>query len=425
VNVNGNRGRLAALILGSALSSAGYGAVLPYLYADIATTRGLGGLSAAMTFTAFAVGSLVAAPFAGRLADRHRPALVAALARAGMAVALLALAWASDAPAVWLAAAGVGAGIAMSQPAVAVLLLAWTPEARTRDVFAWQFIALNLALAAGGLVGGLTVDLSTPAGTRPIYWFAAAAALASAIAVHAVGRLDAARPVAGLPVDALDPAGDAGYRALLGQRPVRYLLGIALLLTLACYAQYDSGLPAYALGALHVAPSTIGIGVAVNAVVVSALTRPMVVLTRRFSPTTLLALCGGLWVLCWLIFAVPLALPAAGSLAIVVGYGAISFGETVLAPVLSPFAATLAPDGAVGRTLGAVTGASTAATAVGPAVSGVLLALGVPLLFIAVQLACCVGGAWLALRLGRIVHPRPVLAASPAWTLDVADELVR
>lgn len=421
-----NRGRLAALIIGSALSSAGYGAVLPYLYADIATTRGLGGLAAAMTFTAFAVGSLVAAPVAGRLADTHSPARVAALARLTMALALLGLAYASGAPEIWLAAAAVGATIAMSQPSVAVLLLAWTPEARTRDAFAWQFIALNLALAAGGLVGGLTVNLATPAGTRPIYLFAAAAALASAVAVHLVGRVDAARG-AGTRTAATAlpsaPAEDAGYRALLALRPVRYLLGIALLLTLACYAQYDSGLPAYALGALHVAPSTIGIGVAVNAVVVSALTRPMVVLTRRFSPTSLLALCGGLWVLCWLIFAAPLAVPAAGSLAIVAGYGAISFGETVLAPVLNPFAATLAPDGAVGRTLGAVTGASTAATAVGPAVSGVLLALGVPLVFIGVQLACCIGGAWLALRLGRIVQPRP-LSASPAWTLDVADDLV-
>lgn len=416
-----NRGRLAALIIGSAVSSAGYGAVLPYLYTDIARTRGLGGLAAAMTFTAFAVGSLIAAPIAGRLTDKHDPALVAALARAAMAVTLLALAWASDAPEVWLAAAGVGAGVAMSQPAVAVLLLAWTPEARTRDVFAWQFIALNLALAAGGLMGGLTVDLSTPSGTRPIYFFAAAAALVSAVAVHAVGHLGSTRSVDALPAE---PAQDTGYRALLALRPVRYLLGIALLLTLACYAQYDSGLPAYALGVLHVAPSTIGIGVAVNAVVVSALTRPMVVLTRRFSPTTLLALCGGLWVLCWLVFAAPLALPAAGSLAIVVGYGAISFGETVLAPVLNPFAAGLAPDGAVGRTLGAVTGASTAATAVGPAISGVLLALDVPAAFIGVQLACCVGGAWLALRLGRIVHPRPLVLPS-AWTLDVADDLVR
>lgn len=417
-----NRGRLAALIIGSAVSSAGYGAVLPYLYADIATTRGLGALTAALTFTAFAVGSLVAAPIAGRLSDRHSPAVVAASARVGMAVALLALALASDAPAVWLAAAGVGAGIAMSQPAVAVLLLAWTRESRTRDVFAWQFIALNLAMAAGGLFGGLTVDLSSPAGTRPLYEFAAAAALVSAVAVHGVGRLAGHRTVSALPAEPVD---DAGYRALLQVRPIRYLLGIALLLQLACYAQYESGLPAYALGSLHVAPSVIGVGVAVNAVAVSALTRPMVALTRRFAPTTLLAACGSLWVVCWLIFAAPLGVPAAGSAAIVLGYGAISFGETVLAPVLNPFAASLAPNGAVGRTLGAVTGAGTVAAAVGPAVSGVLLALQVPVLFIAVQLACCAGGAWLALRLSRIVQPPRIPAVGSGWTLDVADDLVR
>ena len=411
--MKGNRGRLAVLIIGSALASAGYGAVLPYLYTDIATTRGLGGLAAAMTFTAFALGSLVAAPFAGRLADGRSPVLVAASSRLALAVAMIALGWAANAPAVWLASAAVGAAVATTQPAISVLLLAWTPEERTRDVFAWQFIGLNLALAVGGLVGGLTVNLATPAGTRPIYIFAALAALASSVAVFASGRGRRSTSVAD------EPAESITYRALLRIKPIRWLLVITALLDLACYAQYDSGLPAYAIGALHVAPSTLGIGVALNALVVAALTGPVVVLTRRYSPTTLLASCAALWVVCWLVFGAPLLMSGIGSGAVVLGYVAISFGETVMAPVLNPFAAALAPEGAVGRTLGAVAGATTIATAVGPALSGVLLALGVPVLFIALQLLCCLGAAWFALRLGRLVRPRHIV-----WSLDVADELV-
>jgi MFS family permease len=413
MNVQGNRGRLVVLIVGSALASAGYGAVLPYLYADIATTRGLGTVTAAMTFTAFALGSLIAAPFAGRLADGRRPVVVAALSRLALAVAMLGLGWASNAPCVWLASAAVGSAVAVTQPAVAVLLLAWTPEERTRDVFAWQFIGLNLALAAGGLVGGLTVDLSTPAGARPIYVFAAGAALASSAAVYASGRGRRTVSVAE------DEADTISYRALLRIKPIRWLLAITALLDLACYAQYDSGLPAYAIGSLHVAPSTIGIGVALNALIVAALTGPVVVLTRRYSPTTLLASCAALWVVCWLVFGAPLLISGLGSGAVVFGYAAISFGETVMAPVLNPFAAALAPDGAVGRTLGAVAGATTIATAIGPALSGVLLALGAPMLFIVMQLLCCLGAAAFALRLGRLVRPRHLV-----WNLDVADDLV-
>jgi MFS family permease len=416
MKVQGNTGRLAVLIVGSSLASAGYGAVLPYLYADIATTRGLGGVAAAVTFTAFALGSLVAVPFAGRLADGSSPVLAAALSRVGLAVAMLALGWASNAPMVWLASAGVGAAVAVSQPAVAVLLLAWTPEERTRDVFAWQFIGLNLALAAGGLVGGLTVNLATPSGTRPIYVFAAIAALASSVAVYASGR---GRRTSALPAESSDTFGAFGYAALLKVKPVRWLLIITGLLTLACYAQYDSGLPAYAIDALHVKPSMLGVGVAANALIVAALTGPVVAMTRKHSPTTLLASCAALWVGCWLVFGAPLLISGIGSGAVVLGYAAISFGETVMAPVLNPFAATLAPDGAVGRTLGAVTGATTMATAVGPAISGVLLALGLPAGFIVLQLACCLGAAWFALRLGRLVHPRAVV-----WGLDVADDLI-
>jgi hypothetical protein len=191
-------------------------------------------------------------------------------------------------------------------------------------------------------------------------------------------------------------------------RPVRLLVGVTLLLTLACYAQYDSGLPAYALGSLHVRPSTLGIGVALNAIVVSLLTVPVVALTRRYAPTTLLAWCAGLWIGCWLIFALPLVVGGSGGAAlasgsVLIGYLSISFGESMLAPVLNPFAATLAPVGALGRTLGAITAATTLANTIGPGLSGVLLALDVPVAFIGLQLACCAGAIALALHLGRTV----------------------
>ncbi len=178
---------------------------------------------------------------------------------------------------------------------------------------------------------------------------------------------------------------------------------ITLLLMLACYAQYDSGLPAYALGTLHVPASTLGVGVALNAIVVSALTVPVVALARRHQPTTLLAWCGGLWIGCWVIFGLPLLASSTATGAVLIGYMSISFGESMLAPVLNPFAAALAPVGALGRTLGAVTGATTLASAIGPALSGGLLALHLPAGFIVMQLLCCFGAIALALRLGRLV----------------------
>ncbi len=399
-------GRLAALIAGSSLAAAGYGAVLPYLYADVAAARGLGGFAAAGMFSVFALGSLLATPIAGRLADRRDPVLVATLARLAVVAAIALLAFASTTPLVWLAAGLYGAAVAATQPSIQVILLAWTPERRRRDVFAWQFISSNLALALGGLAGGMVVDLSSAAGVRPIYYIAAGASLASAAAVWLTARGHTA------PAAAVESGADrVSYRTLLRRPAIRSLLAATVLLTLACYAQYESGLPAYALTSLHVSPKVLGVAVALNAILVAALTGPVVALTRRRDPAALLAACATLWIGCWVLLALPLLHLGAASVLVIVGYAAISMGETMLSPVLSPLAASLAPAGAAGRTLAAVSGAMTLATAVGPALSGVLLALHLPAGFIALQLACCVGAIVVAQRLRRQLPARGTLPA--------------
>jgi MFS family permease len=407
--VRGSGGRLAAVIGGSSLAVVGYGAVLPYLYTDIADARGLGGMAAAGMFTAFAVGSLLATPAAGRLADQRDPAVVATWARLVVAAAVALLAFAPSAGLVWLAAALYGAAYAATQPAVQVLLLAWTPEHRRRDVFAWQFIGSNLALAAGGLVGGFVVDLSSAAGVRPIFYVAVAAEVLSAVVVWTAARGARLTPSARTRVP-----GEVGYRVLLRRPAVRWLLAVTVLLTLACYAQYDSGLPAYTLSALHVSPKALGVAVAINAVLVAVLTGPVVAVTRRRDPASLLAACAGLWVGCWLLLGMPLLHVGSATGLVIAGYAAFSIGETMLSPVLTPLAAELAPPGASGRALAAIGGANTLATAAGPALSGVLLALHAPGGFIALQLACCLGAIGVTGRLRAHATGRPGSAPGDA-----------
>src|SRR6202000_2946276 len=120
--------RLVALIVGSSLAATGLGALLPYLYTDIATTRGFGGLVAALTFIAFSLGSLVAAPAAGRLADGRHPVFVAATSRVLMALGVLALGVTSTASLTLAAAALAGMAYALTQPSINVLLLSAIPD---------------------------------------------------------------------------------------------------------------------------------------------------------------------------------------------------------------------------------------------------------------------------------------------------------
>ncbi len=385
-------GRLAVLLVGASFGAIGWGAVLPFLYADIADARGLGASMAALTFSVFALGSLVAAPWAGRLADQRRPVTVATIARLAMVLAIVTLMYAGNIELLALGAFGYGAALAMIQPSVSVMVLEMAPAARRRDIFAWQFIGQNLGLALGGVVGGYLVDLTRPDGSRPAYAFAAVCSVISALVVAAVGRRS------GRPAVAPDLAGDAasggtgpsfGYRTVLRAPGVRWMLAVTVLLTLACYAQFDSGLPAYALSVLDVAPATLGTAVAVNAVLVAVLTAPVVRATRRVAPARLLATCGLAWIGVWLVLALPLLHVGPASAFVIGGYALFSIGETMLAPVLTPLAAALAPEGATGRTLAAMTGAQTLATAVGPALSGALLGLGTPAGFLLLQVLCC------------------------------------
>ena len=168
---------------------------------------------------------------------------------------------------------------------------------------------------------------------------------------------------------------------------------------------------------LHVAPQTLGTAVALNSVLVAVLTAPVVRGTRHASPALLLALCAGLWIGVWLVFAAPLLVGAPAAGFVLLGYALFSVGETMLAPVLSPLAAALAPAGAVGRTLAAVNGAQTLATAVGPGLAALLLGAGQPLGFLALEVACCIGALFGARRLGRDLGRRRAAQASPAGML--------
>ena len=122
--------QLAVLIGGASLGAVGWGAVLPFLYADIADARHLGASTAAVTFSAFALGALIAAPVAGRLADTQRPVVVATAARVAMVVTIVALMYASTAVGLWAAAFAYGAALAVVQPSVSVLVLALTQIGR-------------------------------------------------------------------------------------------------------------------------------------------------------------------------------------------------------------------------------------------------------------------------------------------------------
>ncbi len=407
--------RSRLLVLAAALATIGWGTVLPFQYAYAADTRGWGSGIAALAATAFSLGALVAAPLGGRLADRHSPVRVAAVAKvvAGLAVGGLALA---DGPTAFLLLMAVfGAMATAAVPAQTLLVLRWVGEADRRRVFALVFSAQALSMAAGAYVGGRLVDLSSPTGMTWSFLLAAAGFLASAALVVALGAGAPAvvrAPV--LPGAAGDQARGAALAVIWRTPALRWVTVVAAALVLGFYAQFESGLPAYALTVLGAEPSDIGLAAAVNCIVIVGLQMVVVRLTARRSSASLLIAVGVIWVAGWVLLSLAQVLPVSATMLFVVAYGVFGVGETMYAPILSPLAASLVPEGHLGGVLGILGGLQTGLSALGPLVAGVLLGADLAGVYLGLHVLVSVVAVVAALRLRSVLRAARPMADEPS-----------
>ncbi len=411
--------RAHLLVLAATVSMIGWGTVLPYQYAYAAQTRDWGGVVAAAASSLFSVGALVAAPVGGRLADRMSPVRVTVVARAAAVGASLFLVLAGT-PLTFLAGMlAFGLTITAAAPAQQVLALRWAPGRDRRRVFALIFSGQALGMAIGAFVAGYLVDLSRLDGMRPSFLTAAVGFAVSGALVALAGRGSAEVP-GEQPADG--QAADRG-NALLALRAIARVPALRLTalvttaLALAFYAQFESGLPAFALTVLHAPEQSIGTAAAVNCVVIILLQLVVVRWTATRSAPSLLVAVGLIWVLCWGLMAFATLVGTHGATVFVVTFGIFAVGETMYAPVLNPLTASLAPEGMVGTTLGVFAALQTGVSAAGPMLAGLLLGAGRSGTFLLVHAgfaAVAVGAAWrLRHHVGTRTSPRTAAASGP------------
>ncbi|MHA7985004.1 MFS transporter [Rathayibacter sp. CAU 1779] len=461
--------RARLLVLASAIGSLGWGAVLPYQYAYASDTRGWGALVAAGAASLFSVGALVAAPLAGRLADRFNPVYVVVLSQLLGAAAVGSLAFVGQ-PGLFLAGMLVfGLGLSAAVPAKQVLALRWSSGSDRRKIFAYKFTGESLGMAAGAFLAGLVVDLNRADGLNVGFLMAAAGFVLSSALIALAGRLPVRRDPAasvgsslvgvmarrdaasgtvpnggvGPDVDAVPNSGfDAGLdaetgaitvidqpasgsprrrgalRAIFAEPAMRWTAVITIVLALGFYAQFESGLPAYGLTVLHVDASAIGLAAAVNCIVIVVLQVIMVRLTAKRSAPTLLMAVGGIWVVGWIILSSAQFMPGVASALFVMTFGVFAVGETIYSPVLNPLTASLAPKGMVGQTLGTIAALQTAFSAAGPLVAGVLLGAGLADVFLGIHIVISATAVFAAWRIGRALAAKEsgasVADAAPA-----------
>ena len=408
--------RARLLVLASTVSMLGWGAILPYQYAYAANTRDWGGIVAAAASSLFSIGALVAAPAGGRLADRFNPAGVVVVAQiiAAMASAFLIVA---GTPVLFLLGMFVfGAGITAAIPVQTVLVLRWVDSADRRRVFALVFTGSAVGMAIGAFTAGFLVNLKAINGMWPAFATAAVGFLISATLIGIAGRGAPADEVA-TPQDAPRGSAGAAIRIILATPALRWTAVITATLALGFYAQFESGLPAYAITVLGVSERTIGTAAAVNCLVIMVLQMAVMKWTAKRSSPSLLVAVGCIWVFSWLLLAAASFVPALAGAMFVMVYGVFAVGETMYAPVLNPLTASLAPVGMVGTTLGIFAALQTGVSAVGPLLAGVALSAGHGSLFVAVHVGISLVAVVAALRLrsllsGSRVRRRAGLPAS-------------
>ncbi|MEJ7628657.1 MAG: MFS transporter [Nocardioidaceae bacterium] len=402
----------ARLITAAAFAgNLGWGAILPYQYAYVVDARHWGSTAGVLTGTLFCLGAVVAAPFAGRLADRYPAAGLAVAFELLAAIACLAMGAASSAMLFLVAMLVFGAAVTAAAPATQVMVLECVEPKDRRAIFAYQFTAMALGMAVGAFTAGWLIDVSSPTGMWPAFvaaalGFAVSAGLITAAAGTATHpRIESDVITQHLGKGAVDSelVGVSAYRTLAANRPVRLLAIVSMLLAAGFYAQFETGLPAFAIQSLDVSPSTVGTAAAVNCLVIVALQWLVVRVTGRNPGAVLLAVVGLVWVLSWLVLEVALFTGAASAnLIFVMAFGMFAVGETMYAPVLSPLAAAVAPDGLVGTTLGALAALRTGISAAGPLVAGVLISADLPHVFVLLHVAINAAAVVVAVRLWSV-----------------------
>jgi len=400
--------RAKLLVLASSIGMLGWGAVLPYQYAYAADTRGWGALIAAGASSLFSVGALVAAPVAGRLSDRFNPVSVAVIAQLLGAAGVGSLVVADSAGAFLVGMFVFGLGLTAAVPAKQVLVLRWVDSTDRRRTFAYKFTGEALGMAAGAYVAGHLVDLRDPQGLDVGFLTAAAGFAISSLVIGLAGRGAVTHPGGDVTSGPDIAPGTAleTMRAIFASPALRWTAVITVSLALGFYAQFESGLPAYAITTLDIDTSVVGTAAAVNALVIVVLQVIVVRLTAHRSAPTLLMAVGGIWVLSWLVLSTAQFAPGVASALFVTTYGIFAVGETMYSPVLSPLTASLAPRGTVGQTLGIFAALQTTFSALGPLVAGVLLGAGLTTAFLGLHLGISVLAVYAAWRL-RAVLRRP------------------
>jgi MFS family permease len=363
------------------------------------TARGFDAQRVGLVGACFGLGTLVAGPVGGTLADRvgRRPTLLAALLASALCAASLGLV---QAPAVVVPGVFLF-GLASSAvfPALFAMVADVTPEPDRPRAFGLLYWANNVGISLSAIVGGSVGERSWLA------LFVADAATTLLFAAVVWRRIPESRAMPGSPAappgDATAP--DRGWGAVLGDRPFVAFVAVFVVF-LAVFFQFQVAMP-IAMSRAGFATGAIGRVMAVNGLLIATLSPFAARVFGGRDRGRVLAL---------------------GALLVGVGYGSYALcgsawhwalatavwtlGEITTMPVAIALVSDLAPPDLRGRYNGLYSLAFGAGQTLAPLAGGTLLAVAGPEVLFGSCLATCLAVAAGHLALGAARRARTAAA---------------
>ena len=327
--------------------------ILPFLVLYATRERGFSPEQAGLVVTSFGLGTMLASPLAGRLADRFSPLAIMQTSLVAGGVAAIALPAAQSFATL---AVGIFVWAVLSEsyraPGLAIIGEI-TPAEQRKPAFALVRLAVNLGLSIGPVVGGLLAERSFPAlfvvdGTTSVLAGVVLIALAKRMELPA--RI--ARAVA---------AGAPPVRAALRDPRYVYFL-VAMIPVLAVFFQSFGGMALYVVRDMGVSTSVYGLLLAINTVLIVLLDLPINAATVAWPHRRALLIGSALVGIGFGGLAFARNVPAVAATVVV-----WTFGEIFLFSPLNALATELAPPARRGEYMGLFQMAFSASFLAGPA----------------------------------------------------------
>lgn len=359
------RHRLTAVVAAGIPFNVAQGAVFPYwilyLHDDLRYSTALAGLVIGTEGVAALVGALLGGALQDHVGARRTAQLGALAECVGYASVV-----AARSP---LLVAGCFAILGLSSmryPARSAAALAALPrDLSATRFFSWDFMAANAGFGLGIAVGAVVVSIGDPASIRLLF---VALSGASVVLAATYGLLPNRRP----PLHERDRA---SYRSAARQAMLWHVAVFGLLLSLASYASFDAGIPAFIGIFLHASPRVIAFGFLTNPILIVLgqhfATRAVVRMRWRRAFLVGSAIFASAWLV--LLGAIWWRTRIEIAALLVVFAAMFSVAEMLVSPLRTQLTAAVAPEHLRGRYYGANHFARGVAGLLGPSFAGAMI----------------------------------------------------